>query len=101
MPSEVGVNAFDYMVLGRMMHFFLPQKKILGIPARRITLYFVLFDVVYVILAKKAQENLADWKCHSAFLIQGAGAAAVAGNGSKSTRDTGKVIRKLDLLMMN
>lgn len=71
--APLWVNAFDYMVLGRMMHFFLPQKKILGIPARRITLYFVLFDVV-------------------AFLIQGAGAAAVAGNGSKSTRDTGKVI---------
>lgn len=35
--------------------------------------------------------------CYSAFLIQGGGGAAVAGNGSKTTRDTGKVIRKFDL----
>lgn len=48
----IGVNAYDYMVLGRMIHFFLPEQKILKVAARRVTLYFVLFDIAYAIFNK-------------------------------------------------
>ncbi|PUU75469.1 RTA1 like protein-domain-containing protein [Tuber borchii] len=39
------IAAFDYMTLGRLINTFLPSKSALGLPARRITLIFVLFDI--------------------------------------------------------
>ncbi|KAK2784437.1 hypothetical protein FQN52_009018 [Onygenales sp. PD_12] len=44
--APLWLNAFVYMVLGRMIHFFIPEKKIFGISARRLTLIFVLLDIV-------------------------------------------------------
>ncbi|KAK2809823.1 hypothetical protein FQN50_003463 [Emmonsiellopsis sp. PD_5] len=44
--APLWLNAFVYMVLGRMIHFFLPGEKIFGISARRLTLIFVLLDIV-------------------------------------------------------
>lgn len=43
--APLWINAFVYMVLGRMIHFFLEDDRIFGIRARRITLMFVLFDI--------------------------------------------------------
>lgn len=43
--APVWLNAFVYMVLGRMIYFYIPEKKIFGISAQRITLVFVLLDV--------------------------------------------------------
>lgn len=43
--APLWINAFVYMILGRMMHFFLANDRIFGIRARRITLVFVLFDI--------------------------------------------------------
>jgi len=43
--APLWINAFIYMILGRMVHFFLVNDRIYGIRARRITLMFVLFDV--------------------------------------------------------
>ena len=42
------LNAFDYMILGRMVNFLMPDRKLLGIKAKRVALYFVILDVMYV-----------------------------------------------------
>ena len=44
--APLWLNAFAYMVLGRMIYFFLPEQKIFGIHARRIALWFVCFDIL-------------------------------------------------------
>lgn len=41
-----GVNAFAYMTLGRMIHFFLPSRSLLHVPASTIAAVFVALDVV-------------------------------------------------------
>jgi hypothetical protein len=40
------VNAFDYMLLGRMVHYFLPSQKVFHIRAIRFSVYFVWFDIL-------------------------------------------------------
>ncbi|TVY52979.1 Protein RTA1 [Lachnellula cervina] len=44
--APILVNAFDYMLLGRMVHCFLPSQKVFHVPARRFSVYFVWFDVL-------------------------------------------------------
>ena len=44
--APLWLNAFDYMVLGRMIHFFLPEQKIWGIRARRLAVWFVCADTL-------------------------------------------------------
>ncbi len=44
--APLWLNAFDYMVLGRMIHFFLPEQKIWGIRARKLAVWFVCADVL-------------------------------------------------------
>jgi hypothetical protein len=63
--SPLWINAFDYMVLGRMVYFFLPDQRIWGIRATRLTLIFVLLDI-------------------GSFLVQGAGGSMLSGNPSHS-----------------
>lgn len=41
-----GVNAFDYMVLGRMIYYYIPSRSLLGMPAPIIAALFVLLDIV-------------------------------------------------------
>lgn len=48
--APLWINAYVYMILGRMMHFFLARDRIFGIRARRITLVFVLFDITAFIV---------------------------------------------------
>jgi hypothetical protein len=43
--APLWINAFVYMVLGRMVHFFLTDDKVWGLKAKRITLIFVLCDI--------------------------------------------------------
>lgn len=43
--APLWINAFVYMILGRMIHFFLKDDRIYGLRARRVTLMFVLFDI--------------------------------------------------------
>jgi hypothetical protein len=45
-----GVNAFAYTILGRMIHFYLPSRSILGIRASTLATYFVLLDIVSFII---------------------------------------------------
>jgi hypothetical protein len=44
--APLWINAFCYMVLGRMIHFFIPEKKIWGVRAVKMAKIFVLLDVV-------------------------------------------------------
>lgn len=62
--APLWLNAFIYMVLGRMIHFFLPDKRCFGISARRLTLIFVILDVF-------------------AFLIQGASSSMLSSDDPK------------------
>ena len=43
--APLWINAFDYMLLGRIIYYYLPGRKILGVNPRRLTLLFVLLDV--------------------------------------------------------
>ena len=44
--APLWVNAFDYMILGRMIYYFLPEQKVFGIEGRKFAVYFVCFDIV-------------------------------------------------------
>ena len=44
--APLWINAFVYMLLGRMVHFYLANDRIFKIRARRITLLFVLCDII-------------------------------------------------------
>ncbi|KAI1208639.1 RTA1 like protein-domain-containing protein [Annulohypoxylon truncatum] len=44
--SPLWVNAFCYMVLGRMIHFFTPSRQVFGIPAPNLAAAFVTFDFI-------------------------------------------------------
>ena len=44
--APLWVNAYIYMVLGRMIHFFLDDDRVFGLKARRITVMFVIFDIL-------------------------------------------------------
>jgi len=44
--APLWLNAFDYMVLGRMIHFFVPEQKIWGIRARKLAVWFVCADML-------------------------------------------------------
>ncbi|KAJ6625674.1 RTA1 like protein-domain-containing protein, partial [Mycena sp. CBHHK59/15] len=48
--APLWVNVFDYMVLGRMIHFFLPSYSILRISGLLLGLTFVMLDVVSLII---------------------------------------------------
>ncbi|EQL36228.1 hypothetical protein BDFG_02198 [Blastomyces dermatitidis ATCC 26199] len=55
--APVWLNAFVFMVMGRMIYFFIPEKKIFGITAQRITLVFVLLDV-FSMLVQASSSSL-------------------------------------------
>jgi hypothetical protein len=44
--APMWINAFIYMVMGRMIYFFIPSKKIFGIPGIKIAKIFVWLDVL-------------------------------------------------------
>ncbi|EEH39817.1 RTA1 domain-containing protein [Paracoccidioides lutzii Pb01] len=48
--APVWLNAFVFMVMGRMIYFFIPEKKIYGVSAKRITVIFVALDVFSMIV---------------------------------------------------
>jgi hypothetical protein len=61
---NIVINAFDYMILGRMVHFYLPSKSLFHIPASRFSRYFVWLDIL-------------------AFLVQLGGGLIVSGTNVK------------------
>jgi hypothetical protein len=64
--SPLWVNAFAYMVLGRIVHYFLPGEKVMGLQPKRLALVFVLLDIV-------------------SFLVQGIGGSMISNTGSPSS----------------
>jgi hypothetical protein len=48
--SPIWINAFAYMILGRMIYYFLPEKKVFGISASRFALLFVCMDILAFII---------------------------------------------------
>ncbi|KAF3937255.1 hypothetical protein ABW19_dt0202155 [Dactylella cylindrospora] len=44
------VNAFAYMVLGRMVFYYLNEKKVCGIKAKKLTVVFVWLDIIAFIV---------------------------------------------------
>lgn len=44
--SPIWINAFDYMLLGRMVYYFLPEQKIFRLHATKFALLFVSLDIV-------------------------------------------------------
>lgn len=68
--APLWINAYIYMLLGRMIHFFLVDDRVFGIRARRITKVFVWFDII-------------------AFLIQAAGGMMVTPGASQKTQKLG------------
>jgi hypothetical protein len=63
--APLWINAFAYMILGRMIHFYLPDQKVWGIKAKRLTLIFVLLDI-------------------GSFIVQGIGGSMLSGHESNS-----------------
>jgi hypothetical protein len=45
--ARLWFNAFDYMVLGRMVYYHLPDKQLVGIKAQRFAVYFVCLDIAW------------------------------------------------------
>ncbi|MCJ1391639.1 hypothetical protein MMC18_004504 [Xylographa bjoerkii] len=48
--APLWINAFDYMVLGRMIQFFLPTHSLFGIRASTLAIYFVSLDFVSFVI---------------------------------------------------
>ncbi|MCJ1357595.1 MAG: hypothetical protein MMC33_007591 [Icmadophila ericetorum] len=48
--APLWVNAFDYMILGRMIYYFLPSHAIFGIKASTLAIYFVSLDFVSFVI---------------------------------------------------
>ncbi|KAJ9610264.1 hypothetical protein H2200_005041 [Cladophialophora chaetospira] len=70
--APLWINAYIYMLLGRMIHFFLPkgEDKVYKIRARSITRMFVLFDI-------------------TAFIVQAAGGTMTGPGSSAKVQKTG------------
>ncbi|RFU35114.1 hypothetical protein B7463_g1244, partial [Scytalidium lignicola] len=66
--APMWVNAFDYMVLGRMIHFFIPEKKVWRIKSTQIAKIFVWLDIL-------------------SFLTQLAGGVLIAPGGGESQKE--------------
>ncbi|KIW93834.1 uncharacterized protein Z519_05149 [Cladophialophora bantiana CBS 173.52] len=54
--APVWTNAFVYMVAGRMIHFLIPDKKVVGISARRLTLIFVMCDILSFLIQSSSSS---------------------------------------------
>jgi len=48
--APLWINAFDYMLLGRMIWYFLPEKKVFGIKAQWCAGVFVISDIITFII---------------------------------------------------
>ena len=64
--APIWINAFVYMTLGRMVYYFLPERKVMGITARKLATYFVCMDIL-------------------SFAVQGVGGSMASGGPQEST----------------
>ncbi|KAF8817168.1 hypothetical protein BYT27DRAFT_7237618 [Phlegmacium glaucopus] len=63
--APLWINAFDYMILGRMVYYFLPERELYHIPATRFSVIFVSLDIV-------------------SFLVQATGGVIVSGTNESA-----------------
>ncbi|KAK7018502.1 RTA1-domain-containing protein [Favolaschia claudopus] len=63
--SPLWINAFLYVLMSRMVYFFVPEKRVGGISARRLSLCFVLLDI-------------------TAFLMQAGGGSMISSDDPKT-----------------
>ncbi|KAJ8103684.1 RTA1 like protein-domain-containing protein [Lipomyces tetrasporus] len=68
--APLWINAFDYVVLGRMVWYYLPEKSLAGIKATRMSTIFVALDI-------------------TSFIVQLAGALLTVNNNSSSATTNG------------
>jgi RTA1 like protein len=68
--TPVGVNAFAYMTVGRMIHFFHPSQRVGRVKGSSVAKYFVWADIV-------------------SFLVQGTGGSMLSPGNSAQTMKTG------------
>ncbi|KAL4968155.1 RTA1 domain-containing protein [Aspergillus stella-maris] len=68
--APLWVNAFDYMVLARMIHFFMPERRIGIIKPAHLTNLFVLLDI-------------------ASFIVQAVGGLMASPTSSAETMQTG------------
>ncbi|KAJ7185340.1 RTA1 like protein-domain-containing protein [Mycena filopes] len=68
--SPLWINAFLYVVMSRFVYFFVPEKRVGGISARRLSLCFVLLDI-------------------TAFLMQAVGGSMLSNTDSPSAAQLG------------
>ncbi|KAF2454741.1 RTA1 like protein-domain-containing protein [Lineolata rhizophorae] len=71
--APILINAFVYMTLGRMIYYFLPERRIWRFKASSLAKTFVWLDI-------------------SAFVVQGAGGNMMSVEDSPSTNDTGRKV---------
>lgn len=69
----IGINAFAYMTVARMVYFRIPEKKIWGIRAIRLGTLFIWLDIV-------------------CFLVQAGGGSMLSGQNSAATIRNGQRI---------
>ena len=43
--APLWINAFDYIVLGRLIWYYIPERQLAGIKATRLAVYFVIMDI--------------------------------------------------------
>ncbi|KAJ7343754.1 RTA1 like protein-domain-containing protein, partial [Mycena albidolilacea] len=68
--APIWVNAFLYMLMSRFVYFFVPDKRVAGISAQRLSLCFVLLDI-------------------TSFLMQAAGGSMINPSSSAETQMRG------------
>ncbi|KAI9761959.1 MAG: hypothetical protein M4579_000742 [Chaenotheca gracillima] len=56
--APLWINAFVYMTVGRMMYFYMPEQKILGLRAERLTICFVFLDFVALAIQSGGGSSL-------------------------------------------
>ena len=54
------LNGFVYMVLGRMVHMLLERDRVYNISARRLTLIFVILDIVAFFVQASSSGPMSD-----------------------------------------
>ncbi|KAJ7872315.1 hypothetical protein B0H14DRAFT_3565820 [Mycena olivaceomarginata] len=64
--SPLWINAFLYILMARLIYFFVPERHVGGTSARRLSLCFVLLDI-------------------TAFLMQAVGGTMMSGDSAKTT----------------
>ncbi|KAJ6452760.1 hypothetical protein C8R45DRAFT_847564, partial [Mycena sanguinolenta] len=70
--APLWINAFLYVLMSRLVYFFVPEKHVVGINARRLSLCFVLLDITCAHLPTFVRLQYSFYS--SAFLVQAGGA---------------------------